>query len=100
MAENEPKPNNELSEESDSEKRPTNLGEEILAILEQKCQNPGQAFTILQQLCIFVWDQYKIDWSQAEGQSAATTRKQRYLDYVINLIDTLQANNALIQKIN
>lgn len=80
--------------------QPTNVGDEILKILEERCKNPGQAFVILQQLCIFVWDQYKIDWSDSEGQKVATTRKQRYLDYVSQLLDTLQTNNALVQKID
>jgi hypothetical protein len=89
-----------VNPQPETEARPPSLGDEILEILEKKCENPGQAFVILQQLSIFVWDQYKIDWSQAEGQAPQTTRKQRYLDYVMNLVDTLQANNALVQKID
>ena len=86
------------SNEPGAEEQPNSLGDEILALLEKKCKNPGQAFVILQQMVIFVWDQYKIDWSQGEGMG--TTRKQRYMDYVNNLIDTLQNNNALVQKID
>jgi hypothetical protein len=78
--------------------QPTNLGDEILNMLGERCQNPGEAFVILQQLCIYVWDQYKIDWSVSEGHSVADTRKQRYLDYVTQLIDTLKANHALAQE--
>jgi hypothetical protein len=79
--------------------QPTSLGDEILDLLGQNCKNPGEAFVLLQQLCIFVWDQYKIDWTQPEGESAST-RKQRYLDYVKQLLDTLKSNKALSQEID
>jgi hypothetical protein len=78
--------------------QPASLGDEILNILGERCKNPGEAFVILQQLCIYVWDQYKIDWSVAEGGATASSRKQRYLDYVSQLIDTLKANHALVQE--
>ncbi len=78
--------------------QPASLGDEILNILGERCKNPGEAFVILQQLCIYVWDQYKIDWSVAEGYQVAATRKQRYLDYVTQMIDTLKANHALVQE--
>jgi hypothetical protein len=86
------------SEEQIQKSQPASLGDEILEILGERCKNPGEAFVILQQLCIYVWDQYKIDWSVAEGNSAASTRKQRYLEYVTQLIDTLKANHALAQE--
>lgn len=74
---------------------PLNLGEEILRLLNERTENPGQAFVLLQQLCLFVWDQYQIDWKDRENQKAADTRKQRYLEYVSDLIDTLMKNNVL-----
>jgi hypothetical protein len=77
---------------------PLNLGEEILKLLNERTENPGQAFVLLQQLCLFVWDQYQIDWKDRENQKVADTRKQRYLDYVSDLIDTLVQNNVLNDK--
>jgi hypothetical protein len=88
------------AEEQIQNSQPANLGDEILNILGERCKNPGEAFVILQQLCIYVWDQYKIDWSIEEGSPVSTTRKQRYLDYVTQLIDTLKSNNALVQEID
>jgi hypothetical protein len=76
------------------------LGDEILALVEQKCKNPGEAFVLLQQLTIFVWDQYKIDWSAPRDNQAGSTRKSRYLDYLSQLLDTLKSNQSLAQKID
>ena len=80
---------------SDQANKPLTLGDEILNLLTERTQNPGEAFVLLQQLCIFVWDQYQIDWKDKEGQKVADTRKQRYLDYVSDLIEALKANNVL-----
>jgi hypothetical protein len=77
---------------------PASLGDEILRMLNERTQNPGEAFVLLQQLGIFVWDQYQIDWQDKEGVKVADTRKQRYMDFVSELIDTLQTNNILTQK--
>jgi hypothetical protein len=77
---------------------PVSLGDDILKMLNERTENPGEAFVLLQQLCIFVWDQYQIDWKDKEGQTVADNRKQRYLDFVSDLIDTLKANNVLAQK--
>jgi hypothetical protein len=79
----------------DQANKPLTLGDEILNLLTERTQNPGEAFVLLQQLCIFVWDQYQIDWKDKEGQKVADTRKQRYLDYVSDLIEALKANNVL-----
>jgi hypothetical protein len=87
-------------EEQGQKGQPTNLGEEILNLLGERCKNPGEAFVILQQLCIYVWDQYKIDWTVAENPAVAASRKQRYIDYVTQLIETLKVNKALIQDID
>jgi hypothetical protein len=74
------------------------LGDEILKLLNERTENPGEAFVLLQQLGIFVWDQYQIDWKDKEGLKVAATRKQRYMDFVSDLIDTLKANNVLSQE--
>jgi hypothetical protein len=65
----------------------TNLGDEILEMLGQRTKNPGEAFVLLQQLSVFLWAQYKIDWSDVQGHKVADTRKQRYLDFLSGLID-------------
>lgn len=77
---------------------PASLGDEILKLLNERTQNPGEAFVLLQQLGIFVWDQYQIDWKDKEGVKVSDTRKQRYMDFVSDLIDTLQSNDVLTQK--
>jgi hypothetical protein len=96
----------QLNSESNPEKvgqnpvQPESLADEILNTVSQKCENPGQAFVLLQQLSIFVWDQYKIDWNQAAEKKSLPTRKSRYLDYLSELLDTLNTNKALVQKID
>ena len=80
--------------------QPGSLADEIMEVLTKKCSNPGEAFVLLQQLTVFVWDQYKIDWNQKEGKDVASTRKARYMDYVSDLLDNLRQNNALVQKID
>jgi hypothetical protein len=77
---------------------PSSLGNEILELLNKRTKNPGEAFVLLQQLCIFIWDQYQIDWKDKEGLKVSDTRKQRYLDYVSDFIDTLIANNVLSEN--
>jgi hypothetical protein len=83
---------------NNQEPEPPSLGDEILRLLNQRTANPGEAFVLLQQLCIFVWDQYQIDWKDKEDLKVADNRKQRYMDYVSDLIDTLIANNVLSEK--
>lgn len=86
--------------EDQSQEHPTTIGDDILDLLGQHCKNPGEAFVLLQQLSIFVWDQYKIDWTQPQEVKESSTRKQRYLDYVSQLLDTLKVNKALAQEID
>jgi hypothetical protein len=74
------------------------VGDEILKLLNERTNNPGEAFILLQQLGVYVWDQYKIDWTEKEGQKVSSSRKQRYMDFVSDLIDTLKANNVLSEK--
>lgn len=79
---------------------PDNLGDEILNTLGEHCKDPGQAFVLLQQLTIYVWDQYKIDWSSSEEHQVAASRKQRYLDYVTQLIDALKTEQRLAHVVD
>ena len=67
-----------------------NTGNDILNLLGERTKTPGEAFVLLQQLSIFIWDQYKIDWKDHEGHKVADTRKQRYLDFVSELIDSIK----------
>jgi hypothetical protein len=72
----------------------SNLGDEILSMISQRTENPGEAFVLLQQLSIFIWAQYKIDWSENQGANVAEGRKQRYLDYMSQLIDAFESNQS------
>jgi hypothetical protein len=78
--------------------QPMSLGDEILKLLNERTKNPGEAFVLLQQLSIFVWDQYQVDWQDKGDIKVASTRKQRYIDYVGDLVDTLKANGALVSQ--
>jgi hypothetical protein len=70
------------------------LGNEILNLLGQQTKNPSEAFILLQQLAIYLWDQYQIDWKDQPDQKVAPSRKQRYLDFMSDLIESLLANQA------
>jgi hypothetical protein len=76
------------------EKDPANLGDDVLNMISQRTENPGEAFVLLQQLSIFLWEQYKIDWNEHEGVKVADSRKQRYLDYISQLIDAFARNDT------
>ena len=65
------------------------IGDAIIDLLSEKLENPSEAFVLLQQLSIFLWDNYKIDWNEQAGQSMAATRKQRYLGFVSGLVDNM-----------
>jgi hypothetical protein len=70
----------------------SNLGDEILTLISQRTSHPGEALVLLQQLSIFVWDQYKVDWNEHDVIKVADSRKQRYLDYISQLIDACVSN--------
>ncbi|MBN1188922.1 MAG: hypothetical protein JXA46_04145 [Dehalococcoidales bacterium] len=70
-----------------SENKQTDLANDILKMLGERTENPGEAYVLLQQLSIFLWHNYKIDWSEHEGMQVAATRKQRCLDYISQMID-------------
>ena len=69
-----------------------NLGNDILNLLGTRTSNPSEAFILLQQLSIYLWDQYQIDWKDQPELKMAPTRKQRYLDFMSNLIESLLAS--------
>lgn len=69
------------------------LGDEIVKLLSERTENPSEAFVLLQRLSILLWYQYKIDWHEQEGENITSTRKQRYMDFVSELIDILLAEN-------
>jgi hypothetical protein len=77
------------------EKETASLGDDVLNMISQRTENPGEAFVLLQQLSIFLWEQYKIDWNEQEGAKVADSRKQRYLDYVSQLIDAFVSNETV-----
>lgn len=65
------------------------LGSEILDMLGERTENPSIAFMLIQQLAIFLWDTYKIDWEDQPGSKVAPDRKQRYMDFVSGLVDNM-----------
>jgi len=65
------------------------LGDQIMTLLHERTANPSEAFVMLQQMCIFLWDQYKIDWKDHPDCKVADTRKQRYLDFVSGMVDNI-----------
>jgi hypothetical protein len=67
------------------------LGEDILEMLTERTENPGNAFVLLQQLSIYLWDRYKIDWQDQENHKVAANRRQRYLEFVAGLVDAMTA---------
>jgi hypothetical protein len=74
-------------------KEKSQLGDDILKLLGERTPNPSEAFVLLQQLSIFLWDQYNIDWHNQPGQVVSEDRKQRYMDYISALIDSALADD-------
>lgn len=70
-------------------RKPEDLGNEILDLLALRTENPSEAFVLLQQLSIYLWDTYKIDWEAKENSPVAPDRKMRYLSFVAGLVDHL-----------
>ena len=81
--------NNEPESRKTSADDLTELADEILDMLSERTENPSDAFVLLQQLTIYLWETYKIDWEDKPGSKVADTRKQRYLDFVSGLVDTM-----------
>jgi len=69
--------------------KPEDLGNEILDLMALRTENPSEAFVLLQQLCIYLWDTYKIDWEAKENSPVEPDRKMRYLAFVAGLVDRL-----------
>lgn len=90
----------EMTGTTGPQKRSSSISEDILNFLQENTKDPGEAFILLQQLTIYIWDQFKIDWSSTEGYQVAPTRRQRYLDYITQLLDNLKTNNMLVQDID
>ena len=76
------------------------LGDEIVSLLSERTANPSEAFVLLQRLSILLWYQYKIDWHEKGDKNAESTRKQRYMDFVSELIDILLAENETDKREN
>lgn len=87
-------PKNNMANSNSPESEPSDLGNEILNLLGERTKNPGDAYILLQQLSIFIWHQYKIDWNEHEGIPVASSRKQRCLDYIAQLIDAFTAGET------
>jgi len=71
-----------------------NLNEELLKLLQENTENPSEAFLLVQQMSVYLWAQYKIDWEDQPDHKVAANRKQRYLDFVSALVDSLAINDA------
>jgi hypothetical protein len=71
------------------ERKPEDLGNEILDLMALRTANPSEAFVLLQQLCIYLWDTYKIDWEGKDNSPVHPDRKMRYLSFVAGLVDNL-----------
>lgn len=76
------------------------LGNEILNLLGERTKNPGEAFVLLQQLSIFIWAQYKIDWKNHPGHKVADSRKQRFLDFVSDMVDSIKFDETSTDEPN
>jgi hypothetical protein len=70
-------------------RKPEDLGNEILDLMALRTENPSEAFVLLQQLSIYLWDTYKIDWEAKDNSPVADDRKMRYLSFVAGLVDRL-----------
>jgi hypothetical protein len=70
-------------------RKPEDLGNEILELMALRTENPSEAFVLLQQLCIYLWDTYKIDWEAKDNSPVNPDRKMRYLSFVAGLVDHL-----------
>jgi hypothetical protein len=72
--------------------KPEDLGNEILELMALRTANPSDAFVLLQQLSIYLWDTYKIDWEAKDNSPVLGDRKMRYLSFVAGLVDRLTEN--------
>jgi hypothetical protein len=70
-------------------RKPEDLGNEILELMALRTANPSEAFVLLQQLSIYLWDTYKIDWEAKDNSPVSQDRKMRYLSFVAGLVEHL-----------
>ncbi len=70
-------------------RKPEDLGNELLELLALRTENPSEAFVLVQQLSIYLWDTYKIDWEAKDNSPVSPDRKMRYLSFVAGLVDHL-----------
>ena len=78
-------------------RKPEDLGNELLDLLTLRTENPSEAFVLLQQLSIYLWDTYKIDWSAKDNQPVHPDRKMRYLSFVSGMVDQLTQPEESVQ---
>jgi hypothetical protein len=74
-------------EESEHEKR-IQVGNQILSLLEGQTASPSEALMLMQQLTIFIWNHYQLDWKGVPDHPVADTRKGRFLDFISAMIDS------------
>jgi hypothetical protein len=86
------------SEENQSANTIKDLGDEILKILNERTENPADAFVLMQQLSVYLWSTYKIDWKNHGEHKVAETRKQRYMDFVSGLVDTMTTSEENVDS--
>jgi hypothetical protein len=75
------------TEVSEHEKR-IQVGNQILSLLEGQTSSPSEALMLMQQLTIFIWNHYQLDWKGVSEHPVAETRKQRFLDFISALVDS------------
>jgi hypothetical protein len=75
------------TEVSEHEKR-IQVGNQILSLLEGQTSSPSEALMLMQQLTIFIWNHYQLDWKGVAEHPVSETRKQRFLDFISALVDS------------
>ena len=81
--------------------KPEDLGNEILDLLAIRTANPSDAFVLMQQLSIYLWDTYKIDWEAKDNSPVAGDRKLRYLSFVAGLVERLtETEKPMVEQTN
>jgi len=73
----------------DAHKERADMGNKILDLLGEHTKNPSEAFVLLHQLSLYLWDQYKLDWKSTAEHKVADSRKQRYIDFVADMVNCL-----------
>jgi hypothetical protein len=79
----------ESPDRNQSNEQADDLGTDILKLLNERAKTPADAFVLVQQLSIYLWSTYKIDWKAEAGQPGSETRKQRLLNFISGLMETM-----------